>query len=78
VPCLSRRRPAPDRLRGDVGPSGVERQWMVAPMVTRRAALSASSFTDFGTLLRVLQRRARLAQRELGLAVGYSEAPRRG
>jgi len=47
---------------------------MVAPMVTRRAALSASSFTDFGTLLRVLRHRARLTQRELGIAVGYSEA----
>lgn len=47
---------------------------MVAPMVTRRTALSASSFTDFGTLLRVLRRRAWLTQRELGIAVGYSEA----
>jgi transcriptional regulator with XRE-family HTH domain len=47
---------------------------MVAPMVTRRATLSASSFADFGTLLRVLRRRARLTQREFGLAVGYSEA----
>ncbi len=47
---------------------------MAAPMVTRRAALSASSFTDFGTLLRVLRRRTRLTQRDLGIAVGYSEA----
>src|SRR5215469_6681683 len=47
---------------------------MVAPMVTRRTALSAASFTDFGTLLRVLRRRAALTQRQLGLAVGYSEA----
>jgi ATP/maltotriose-dependent transcriptional regulator MalT len=43
-------------------------------MLTRRATLSAASFSDFGTLLRVLRRRARLTQRELGLAVGYSEA----
>jgi len=43
-------------------------------MVTRRTALSAMSFTDFGTLLRVLRHRARLTQRQLGIAVGYSEA----
>ena len=43
-------------------------------MLTRRATLSAAAFSDFGTLLRVLRRRARLSQRELGLAVGYSEA----
>ena len=47
---------------------------MVAAMVTRRTALSAMSFTDFGTLLRVLRHRARLTQRQLGIAVGYSEA----
>jgi len=45
-------------------------------MVTRRPALSVASFTDFGTLLRVLRRRAGLTQRQLGLAVGYSEARR--
>jgi ATP/maltotriose-dependent transcriptional regulator MalT len=43
-------------------------------MVTRRVALPASSFADFGTLLRTLRRRARLTQRELGISVGYSEA----
>ena len=43
-------------------------------MVVRRGGIPASSFTDFATLLRVLRRRARLTQRELGLAVGYSEA----
>jgi non-specific serine/threonine protein kinase len=32
------------------------------------------SFTTFGELLKHLRRRARLTQRELGLAVGYSEA----
>ena len=47
---------------------------MAAPVLTRRATLAASSLTDFGTLLRVLRRRARLTQRDLGLAVGYSEA----
>jgi ATP/maltotriose-dependent transcriptional regulator MalT/transcriptional regulator with XRE-family HTH domain len=43
-------------------------------MVVGRAGIPASSFTDFATLLRVLRRRARLTQRELGIAVGYSEA----
>jgi tetratricopeptide (TPR) repeat protein/transcriptional regulator with XRE-family HTH domain len=43
-------------------------------MATRHTGLTASSFTDFGTLLRVLRHRARLTQRQLGIAVGYSEA----
>jgi ATP/maltotriose-dependent transcriptional regulator MalT/DNA-binding XRE family transcriptional regulator len=43
-------------------------------MAAQRTALPASSFTDFGALLRVLRRRARLTQRQLGMAVGYSEA----
>jgi hypothetical protein len=43
-------------------------------VVVRRGGIPASSFTDFATLLRVLRRRARLTQRELGIAVGYSEA----
>jgi transcriptional regulator with XRE-family HTH domain len=43
-------------------------------VAARRVALSPASFTDFGTLLRVLRRRARLTQRQLGMAVGYSEA----
>lgn len=47
---------------------------MVTPMVARRPSLSASSFTDFGTLLGVLRRVAMLTQRELGIVVGYSEA----
>jgi tetratricopeptide (TPR) repeat protein/transcriptional regulator with XRE-family HTH domain len=42
--------------------------------MARRTALPASSFTDFGSLLRVLRLRARLTQRQLGMAVGYSEA----
>jgi helix-turn-helix protein len=46
----------------------------VAPTASSRATLAASSFTDFGTLLRVLRHRARLTQRQLGIAVGYSEA----
>lgn len=49
-------------------------QLVVAPMVTRRVPLPDSSVTDFGGMLRVLRHRARLTQRELGLAVGYSEA----
>jgi ATP/maltotriose-dependent transcriptional regulator MalT len=40
----------------------------------RRALLPASSFADFGTLLRALRLRAGLTQREFGIAVGYSEA----
>jgi non-specific serine/threonine protein kinase len=36
--------------------------------------VTLDSFTTFGELLRYLRRRARLTQRELGLAVGYSEA----
>jgi predicted ATPase/transcriptional regulator with XRE-family HTH domain len=36
--------------------------------------LAPEAFEDFGSLLRHLRRRARLTQRELGLAVGYSEA----
>jgi ATP/maltotriose-dependent transcriptional regulator MalT/DNA-binding XRE family transcriptional regulator len=43
-------------------------------MVTRRVPLPDSSVADFGGMLRVLRHRARLTQRELGLAVGYSEA----
>jgi transcriptional regulator with XRE-family HTH domain len=43
-------------------------------VVARRLQLPAESFADFGTLLRVLRRGARLTQRDLGLAVGYSEA----
>src|SRR5580693_6994042 len=49
-------------------------QLVVAPMVTRRVPLPVSSVADFGGMLRVLRHRARLTQRELGLAVGYSEA----
>src|SRR6516165_5480212 len=43
-------------------------------MVARRVPLPDSSVADFGEMLRVLRHRARLTQRELGLAVGYSEA----
>ncbi|HEV2371422.1 MAG TPA: helix-turn-helix domain-containing protein [Streptosporangiaceae bacterium] len=43
-------------------------------MATRRVALPESSLADFGSALRVLRHRSRLTQRELGLAVGYSEA----
>src|SRR5262245_35477255 len=38
------------------------------------ADVSLDSFATFGELLRYLRQRARLTQRELGLAVGYSEA----
>jgi predicted ATPase len=37
------------------------------------AAISLSSFATFGELLRYLRRRARLQQRDLAIAVGYSE-----
>ena len=32
------------------------------------------TFSTFGGLLRYLRRRSRITQRELGIAVGYSEA----
>src|SRR5262245_27639163 len=38
------------------------------------AAITPASFTTFGALLRYLRRRARLGQRDLATAVGYSEA----
>jgi predicted ATPase/Tfp pilus assembly protein PilF/DNA-binding XRE family transcriptional regulator len=38
------------------------------------AATSPSAFTTFGDLLRYLRRRARLHQRDLAIAVGYSES----
>jgi predicted ATPase/transcriptional regulator with XRE-family HTH domain len=38
------------------------------------SGVALDSFNTFGELLRHLRRRARLTQRELGLAVGYSEA----
>ena len=37
-------------------------------------ALSLESFTTFGDLLKYSRRRARLTQREVAIAVGYSEA----
>src|SRR5215472_18983825 len=43
-------------------------------MVARHMQLPPASFAEFGTLLRVLRRGARLTQRDLGIAVGYSEA----
>ena len=36
--------------------------------------MTTTDFNDFGVLLRFLRRQARLTQRDLGLAVGYSEA----
>src|SRR6476620_11626644 len=41
--------------------------------MSHSAAISPSSFTTFGDLLRYLRRRARLQQRDLAIAVGYSE-----
>ncbi len=38
------------------------------------AAISPIAFTNFGDLLRYLRRRARLQQRNLAIAVGYSES----
>ncbi len=43
-------------------------------MAARDAKLPDGAFASFGTLLRVLRRRCRLTQRDLGIAVGYSEA----
>ncbi len=42
-------------------------------MPTNPGAVDPQSFTSFGALLRYLRRRAMLTQRELGIAVGYSE-----
>jgi transcriptional regulator with XRE-family HTH domain len=36
--------------------------------------MDEADFDDFGQLLRYLRRKARLTQRQLGRAVGYSEA----
>ena len=41
--------------------------------MSHTAAISLSSFATFGELLRYLRRRARLQQRDLAIAVGYSE-----
>src|SRR5262245_1686537 len=41
--------------------------------MSHTAAVSLSSFATFGELLRYLRRRARLQQRDLAIAVGYSE-----
>ena len=43
-------------------------------MPTARTPISVSSFTTFGDLLRYLRTRERLTQRDLSIAVGYSEA----
>jgi predicted ATPase/transcriptional regulator with XRE-family HTH domain len=43
-------------------------------MPTSRSPVSAAAFATFGELLRYLRTRARLTQRELSIAVGYSEA----
>ncbi|MFL5803161.1 MAG: helix-turn-helix domain-containing protein, partial [Roseiflexaceae bacterium] len=37
-------------------------------------SITLTSFTTFGALLRYLRRRARLSQRDLATAVGYSES----
>src|SRR5690349_12203953 len=41
--------------------------------MTHTTAISLLSFATFGELLRYLRRRARLQQRDLAIAVGYSE-----
>ena len=41
--------------------------------MSHTVAFSPSSFATFGELLRYLRRRARLQQRDLAIAVGYSE-----
>jgi len=40
----------------------------------RTSAISPEKFTNFGELLRFLRRKADLTQRELSIAVGYSES----
>ena len=39
-----------------------------------KSQLPLSTFSTFGDLLKYLRRRARLTQRDLSIAVGYSEA----
>src|SRR5690349_653568 len=41
--------------------------------MSHTVAVSLASFASFGELLRYLRRRARLQQRDLAIAVGYSE-----
>ncbi len=43
-------------------------------MPSADSAIALQSFTTFGALLRFLRRRARLTQRDLGIAAGYSVA----
>ena len=47
---------------------------MSTPSARQRPNLAPDTFTSFGTLLVYLRRRARLRQRDLAVAVGYSEA----
>ena len=42
-------------------------------MPASESAVTLQSFVAFGDLLKYLRRRARLTQRELSIAVGYSE-----
>jgi transcriptional regulator with XRE-family HTH domain len=42
--------------------------------VPRPSAVTPDQFTTFGELLKFLRRRAGLTQRELSIAVGYSES----
>src|SRR5438132_5858590 len=42
--------------------------------MSRSPALTPEHFTTFGELLKFLRRRAGLSQRELSIAVGYSES----
>src|SRR5438046_86112 len=42
--------------------------------MTRNSIVTPSQFTSFGELLKFLRRRAGLSQRELSIAVGYSES----
>lgn len=43
-------------------------------MTAAAPAITPESFSTCGALLRYLRRRARLTQRDLSIAVGYSEA----
>src|SRR3954453_4553036 len=42
-------------------------------MADRASAISATTFTRFGDYLKYLRRRAQLSQRQVAIAVGYSE-----
>jgi hypothetical protein len=56
-------------LRGD----DIQYGWINKAMGGKVSGTSVSTWATFGKLLCYLRRRAELTQRELGIAVGYSD-----